>query len=550
MHSLAIPCVAMSAINGYLGGYHLILALRRPQAREHLPFALLCLVVAAYDLFCVGLYNATSLAQGVFWQRQQVRSVALISMLTLWFVGRLIGAERKRGIRVFIAWFVVLTPLSLGQSTSLVLESVPALKHIVWAQRPLITYYEGDVGPGFLLVVVSALLAYGYLVAALVRHYRQGRSRHVLSLLIGNAAYFAGVINDSSVASRIYSFIYVSEYAFFILTLSMAYVLLNRFVDLQVNVEALNVNLERAVVQRTAALHRSLEQQSAMQEQLLDASRRSGMAAVASEVLHNVGNALNSVNVSVELLKGTLQQSRLSGLTKVVRMLGEHKDGLAGFVASDARARRLPEYLAAATTQLEDERGSFASELESLRKHVDDIMVVIAAQLSHAGAPAVTKATSLAAVLDDALSTGLARSAGSGVELQRVYESIPDVAIDRHKVEHIVARLIANACDAIDGSTAADKRIWVRLRALDPGRVAIEVEDSGCGIAPENLTRIFNHGFTTRQDRRGFGLHVASCATSELGGTLVAASEGPGRGARFTLTLPHGGADAASPPVR
>jgi two-component system NtrC family sensor kinase len=58
------------------------------------------------------------------------------------------------------------------------------------------------------------------------------------------------------------------------------------------------------------------------------------------------------------------------------------------------------------------------------------------------------------------------------------------------------------------------------------------------GIAPENLTRIFSHGFTTRTDGHGFGLHSAALAAQQMGGRLTAQSDGPGRGATFTLELP------------
>jgi signal transduction histidine kinase len=85
------------------------------------------------------------------------------------------------------------------------------------------------------------------------------------------------------------------------------------------------------------------------------------------------------------------------------------------------------------------------------------------------------------------------------------------------------------------------------VAAID-GRVAISVIDNGIGIAPENMTRIFNHGFTTRADGHGFGLHSGALAAQELGGSLSAHSDGPGLGARFTLELPlHGNPAAAMP---
>src|ERR1044071_6343298 len=332
----------MSAIDAYLGIYHLIFALRRPKAREHLPFALLCLVVAAYDLFCVGLYDAESLAGGVFWGRLQCLSVPLSAFAPVWFIARFTGTERARGTRLLLAWSLVLVPLTLAASLAgiqTVSEATPALKHVTWAGRPLITYYESDIGAVFLLVVISGLVTYTYLVYLLLRHYRHKRSATILAVLIGNLAYFAGVTNDSLVSARVYSFVYVSEYAFFVLILSMGYVLLTRFVDLQCYFEAHNVTLERAVAERTAALQRSLEDQRAMQDQLVAASRRSGMADVAINVLHNIGNALNSANVSVDLLEDTVRHSRVPGLSQVVRRICASGDEPAAFFTGAAQDR-------------------------------------------------------------------------------------------------------------------------------------------------------------------------------------------------------------------
>ena len=66
----------------------------------------------------------------------------------------------------------------------------------------------------------------------------------------------------------------------------------------------------------------------------------------------------------------------------------------------------------------------------------------------------------------------------------------------------------------------------------------IAVIDTGIGISPENLTRIFAHGFTTRKDGHGFGLHSGALAAKELGGKLSVESAGLGQGASFVLDLP------------
>jgi signal transduction histidine kinase len=123
------------------------------------------------------------------------------------------------------------------------------------------------------------------------------------------------------------------------------------------------------------------------------------------------------------------------------------------------------------------------------------------------------------------------------VKVERDFAEVPPILTQKHKVLQILVNLIHNAKYACDDSGREDKQINVRVRNGD-GRVKISVIDNGIGIPADNLTRIFNHGFTTRKDGHGFGLHSGAIAAKELGGNLVVFSEGTGRGATFTLELP------------
>jgi len=125
------------------------------------------------------------------------------------------------------------------------------------------------------------------------------------------------------------------------------------------------------------------------------------------------------------------------------------------------------------------------------------------------------------------------------VQVIRDYDaSAPHITVEKHKVLQILVNLIRNAKYACDESGRPDKHLTVRVTNGD-GRVRIVLADNGVGIPPENMTRIFNHGFTTRKDGHGFGLHSGILAARELGGSLNAHSDGPGRGATFTLELPQ-----------
>ena len=112
------------------------------------------------------------------------------------------------------------------------------------------------------------------------------------------------------------------------------------------------------------------------------------------------------------------------------------------------------------------------------------------------------------------------------------------MAVDKHSVLQILLNLLRNAEEAIDDAGKPEKLIRVRIRRYGDDRVRIEVSDTGVGLAPENLTRIFAHGFTTKPHGHGFGLHSGALAAKQLGGALWAESDGPGLGATFTLELP------------
>ncbi len=273
-----------------------------------------------------------------------------------------------------------------------------------------------------------------------------------------------------------------------------------------------------------------------LHKQLLDASRQAGMAEVATNVLHNVGNVLNSVNVSASLITERIRKSKCVGLTRVAALLSEHAGDLAGYLMG-AQGRHLPVYLQELATQLVAERDAAAAELSALRSNVEHINEIVSVQQSYARRGGMTDMLDVRVLVEDSLRMNEGALSRHGVTIVRDFQDVPLVQGEKHKVLQILVNVIRNAKYACDESKAAEKRVTVRVRAAD-GRVLIAVIDTGVGIPPENLEHIFNHGFTTRKDGHGFGLHSSALAARELGGTLHAESAGTGRGATFTLTLP------------
>jgi hypothetical protein len=173
MRILSIPCVVMASINFAVGVYYLYFHLRRPQIKEHLPFALLCLCVGLYDVFSIGLYNSTSLALGIFWQRLQLEIMAFISICLLWFSGIFTQQPDNKLVRFFIGVFLLYWVVSLFISPELTLSTAhPAIKQIVIGQLSSITYYEGEVGLFYQAGIVTAIGTYLLLIVLLPEQQR------------------------------------------------------------------------------------------------------------------------------------------------------------------------------------------------------------------------------------------------------------------------------------------------------------------------------------------------------------------------------------------
>ena len=280
------------------------------------------------------------------------------------------------------------------------------------------------------------------------------------------------------------------------------------------------------------------EELEKVNRELLDTSRQAGMAEVATGVLHNVGNVLNSVNVSATVLSDNLRKSKSANLARVATMFREHATDLGAFVTSDSKGKQLPAYLGELAGHLAREQDVMLGELELLRKNIEHSKDIVAMQQSYAKVSGVSERVRVTELVEDALRMNTGALARHDVQISREYDPHdPEITVDRHKVLQILVNLIRNAKYACDESGRNDKRLTVRVINGDD-RVRIAMTDNGVGIPAENLTRIFSHGFTTRKDGHGFGLHSGAIAARELGGALRVHSEGPGWGATFTLDLP------------
>jgi two-component system, NtrC family, sensor kinase len=306
-----------------------------------------------------------------------------------------------------------------------------------------------------------------------------------------------------------------------------------------------NLYLEQRVRDRTLELEtqvtakeKTMKELAETQSSLVEASRAAGMAEVATGVLHNVGNVLNSVNVSCTLLLDQLRESRILKLSKLTEMLKENMDDLPGFLTSDPRGQKILQYLISLSASLAEERQVMQQESETLQSCVEHIKEIVAMQQSYGHVSGINETLSAEQLIEDALRINMGGLVRHNISVSRQYEDVPRVVVDKHMALQILLNLISNAKYACSDHDNEAKKITMKILKKDNDHIQIKVEDNGVGINRDNLDRIFQHGFTTKKTGHGFGLHSAALAAKKLGGSLNAHSDGPGLGAEFTLELP------------
>jgi signal transduction histidine kinase len=340
---------------------------------------------------------------------------------------------------------------------------------------------------------------------------------------------------------------------FLLLAIRQSLQVMRGLAERQARLESTKSIIELQVEERTKELRqenlerkRAEEAAAKAQEDLLKSSRIAGMAEIATNVLHNVGNVLNSVNVSAELVSETVRRSHAPRLSKLSTLLQEHKEDLGAFFTNDSRGTQIPAYVAQLSEHLLASQEKTLKELASLQVNIEHIKDIVAMQQSYAKVSGVKEIVDIPSLVEDSLNLNVGALTRHRIEVTRNFEKVPPLNLDKHKVLQILINLVRNAKYACDETETEDKLITLGVQR-DNGSIKISVSDNGVGIPEENLDRIFQHGFSTRDGGHGFGLHSSALAARELGGSLSVTSKGPNQGATFILELPlpstHSGHD-------
>jgi signal transduction histidine kinase len=307
----------------------------------------------------------------------------------------------------------------------------------------------------------------------------------------------------------------------------------------QAELEATNERVEAEVVRKTAKLEE-------VTQELVTTARRAGMAEIATGVLHNVGNVLNSVNVSASVAVRKLKDSKVNNFVKAGQMIQANRTNLADFLVNQERGRILPGFLIDLGQCVCKEQAEVLGELERLSGGLEHIKQIVGDQQQHAKQSVLRENVVPAELIEQAISMDPQLAGNASLRIVRDIEPIEAIALDKHRVLQILINLLSNAAKAVNPAPLAEKSVVVSVRRANNGKsIQFQVSDNGVGIEPQDLARIFAHGFTTSQTGHGFGLHSSANAAREMGGNLVATSAGRGQGATFVLDLPLTGLSSA-----
>lgn len=291
-----------------------------------------------------------------------------------------------------------------------------------------------------------------------------------------------------------------------------------------------NENLEIKVQERTAELKE-------LNSKMVGIARSAGMAEVASGVLHNVGNVLNSVNVSTSMLRSQAENWKAGNLAKIAEMMKSNKDDICDFMENDEKGKVIIPYLEGLSGKMKSDQQKHIEEINCLADNVDHIKNIISMQQSYTGSMGVIETLKSSSIIEDAIKINISSIENHNIVLSRKYEDDPEISVDKHKLIQVMVNLISNAKYAVLNNEDDNREITIGIRQ-NSSKVVLYVEDNGVGINEKDIGRLFEFGYKKREGGHGYGLHHSALVLKELRGGIDVESKGPGYGSKFEINIP------------
>ncbi len=313
-------------------------------------------------------------------------------------------------------------------------------------------------------------------------------------------------------------------------------------------------NLEEMVAEKTRELKITNEELSAVierleetREQLSLSAHRAGMAEIAVSVLHNIGNAMTSVNVRIYQLEERLQKSDIASLEKIYVLLQSEdaafqKSGGAETGPDTARREKLLQYFNAVIASLRENGDLMLADCAFIKKGLDHIMEIISLQQKYAGIRGFETREDVNELLKDSMEMMKDSLQKRNIHLE--FDLIPSapVFVNRNKLIQVFINIIKNAYEAIDAAPPENtKKISIATlleKKEETAYIQIIISDTGIGVPPDAADKVFRFNYSTKERGTGFGLHDAANYITAQDGMIRLHSEGIGKGASIIIWLP------------
>jgi tetratricopeptide (TPR) repeat protein len=310
-----------------------------------------------------------------------------------------------------------------------------------------------------------------------------------------------------------------------------------------IQIEKANAQLSdknKQITEQKNQLSKTLTELRETQKTLVDVAHRAGMAEIATGILHNVGNVLNSVKVSSQILKERIKKSKISGLKNALGLIKEHTTDLGGYITSDEKGKLLPEYLIKVGETLENERDTYLNELSDLHNGIDHIEEIVRVQQDYAGGSGIVESASLSKMMDDVLKMNQDIFNKHKIKVVKHFKETVPISAEKGKLMQVFVNIIKNAWESLLVKDAKDKVITISISEDEENKCqVVDIIDNGIGVAKENLNKIFSYGFTTKKDGKGYGLHTSAIIMAKLNGKLSVHSNKGKIGAKFEIVIPN-----------
>ncbi len=274
------------------------------------------------------------------------------------------------------------------------------------------------------------------------------------------------------------------------------------------------------------------------QDELAKTAHQAGMSEIATGTLHNIGNILNSIKTSAYVIKEIKNNSVLSDLKRANELLKKNMDALESFVLENPKGVKLMAYYMKIEEGINKEEGSIQQHVSRLVTMIDTITGIIAAQQGYGSKNGEAQETVLSDVMEDALTMQAGTIERYKIKIVKDFNNTPGIPAHKTMLLHILINLIRNARDAMLRTPINERKLDLKIES-DEQATYIKVRDTGHGITEDNKRKIFSHGFTTKEGGHGFGLHSCVSYMNEMGGSILADSEGQDKGATFILKFPY-----------